>query len=122
MEMIWSVVRRGLSCWWEWVSRRRHAKREGAELAPGTNETLQMLSDFSRRPPEIREPLPMEVTNHVLEVPRSGRGPQWHDRGTLACAARKPISSSSLQSWPGQTSLRRCPKPMAEFVVSLQGV
>ena len=42
---------------------------EGAELAPGTNETLQMLSDHSRRPPEIREPLPVEVTNHVPEVP-----------------------------------------------------
>ena len=37
---------------------------EGAELAPGTTETLQMLSDQSRRPPEIREPLP-----HVPAVP-----------------------------------------------------
>ena len=42
---------------------------EGAELAPGTNETLQMLSDHSKRPPEIWEPLPVEVTNHVPEVP-----------------------------------------------------
>ena len=42
---------------------------EGAELALGTTETLQMLSDQSRRPPEIREPLPIEVTNHVLAVP-----------------------------------------------------
>ena len=42
---------------------------EGAELAPGTNETLQMLSDHPKRPPKIREPLPVEVTNHVLEVP-----------------------------------------------------
>ena len=34
---------------------------EGAELTPGTNVTLQMLSDHSKRPPEIREPLPAEV-------------------------------------------------------------
>ena len=47
---------------------------EGAELAPGTTETLQMLSDQSRRPPEIGEPLPIEVTNHMLAVPvRVGR-------------------------------------------------
>ena len=87
------------------VSSARQAL-EGAELAPGTNETLQMLSDHSKRPPE-REPLPAEVTNHVPEVSfelsekiflknlrtakrGSAAGP------TLACTARKPKVPGSL--------------------------
>ena len=78
---------------------------EGAELAPGTNETLQMLSDHSKRPPEIREPLPAEVSNHVSEVPfelsekiflenlrtakrGAAAGSSGHDHGTFACVAR----------------------------------
>ena len=69
MEMIRSVVPRRLKCWWGWEScpLARQAL-EGVELAPG-DETLQMSSDESRKPPEIRLPVPMEFTNHVLVVP-----------------------------------------------------
>ena len=79
------------------VSRRRHARRqgfdddlkrrvaraemlvhygelsssrqalEGASLAPGNQETLNMLRDESRRPPRLRDPLPEEVLNLVPE-------------------------------------------------------
>ena len=42
---------------------------DGVELAPRTNITLQRLSDHPRRPTKIREPLPMEVANHVPDVP-----------------------------------------------------
>ena len=68
MEMIRSVVPRRLKSWWEWEScpLARQAL-EGVELAPG-DETLQMSSDESRKPPEIRLPVPMEFTNHVLDV------------------------------------------------------
>ena len=79
------------------VSRRRHARRqgidddlkrrvaraemlvhygelssarqalEGASLAPGNQETLNMLRDESRRPPRLRDPLPEELLNLVPE-------------------------------------------------------
>ena len=40
---------------------------EGASLAPGNQETLNMLRDESRRPPRLRDPLPEELLNFVPE-------------------------------------------------------
>ena len=79
-------VAESVSCWSKETPRKvaRRAKRsaprmgelssalqalEGAELAPSTDDTLQMLSDHTRRPPRIREPLPREVANRSPEVP-----------------------------------------------------
>ena len=42
---------------------------EGAEVAPGTRETVDALRD--RRPTEPRDPLPGRVANHVLDSPVS---------------------------------------------------
>ena len=42
---------------------------EGAALAPGTNATLSMLTDESKRPARPREPLPREVLEHVPLLP-----------------------------------------------------
>ena len=40
---------------------------EGASLAPGNQEILNMLRDESRRPPRLRDPLPEELLNFVPE-------------------------------------------------------
>ena len=44
---------------------------EGAELARGTRETLDALKDRERRPPNLRDPLPDRVVNHVPHTPVS---------------------------------------------------
>ena len=41
---------------------------EGAALVPGTNATLSVLTDESKRPARPREPLPREVLKHVPPV------------------------------------------------------
>ena len=42
---------------------------EGAELAPGNQRTLDLLRDLARRPLVSREPLPIEVQEHVPNSP-----------------------------------------------------
>ena len=42
---------------------------EGADLAPGTMETLRELRDLVRRPARIRQPLPPQVTDHMPDRP-----------------------------------------------------
>ena len=42
---------------------------EGADLAPGTENTRRLLSDRNKRPPELLDPIPVEVANHVPPVP-----------------------------------------------------
>ena len=42
---------------------------EGADLAPGTMETLRELRDPVRRPARIRQPLPPQVTDHMPDRP-----------------------------------------------------
>ena len=42
---------------------------EGASVAPGSNQTLGMLSDPAKRPPILRDPIPEEVTRHVPSSP-----------------------------------------------------
>ena len=42
---------------------------EGAEVAPGTEDTLKKLSDTSKRPDRLRDPIPQEVMEHVPAVP-----------------------------------------------------
>ena len=42
---------------------------EGAEVAPGTRETVDALRE--RRPTEPRDPLPDRVANHVPDSPVS---------------------------------------------------
>ena len=70
MEMIWSVVRRGLSCWWEWVSRRRHAERWRAQRwHQGRMERCRCCQTFPRDHQRFGNLCPVKVTNHVLEVP-----------------------------------------------------
>ena len=38
---------------------------EGAAVAPGSNQTLTMLSDPAKRPPVLRDPIPDEVLHHA---------------------------------------------------------
>ena len=38
---------------------------EGAEIAPGTEETLSKLTDTSKRPDRLRDPIPREVIEHA---------------------------------------------------------
>ena len=42
---------------------------EGADLAPGTMETLRELRDPVRRPARIRQPLPPQVADHMPDRP-----------------------------------------------------
>ena len=42
---------------------------EGANLAPGAENTRRLLTDRNKRPPELLDPVPVEVANHVLPVP-----------------------------------------------------
>ena len=42
---------------------------EGAAVTPGSQETLSALSDPSKRPPLLRDPLPEEVANHFPRIP-----------------------------------------------------
>ena len=45
------------------------ASLDGEEVAPGSEKTLSMLSDPSKRPPTVRDPLPDDVVNHVPRTP-----------------------------------------------------
>ena len=38
---------------------------EGAEIAPGNDDILKQLSDTSKRPDKLRDPIPQEVLEHV---------------------------------------------------------
>ena len=38
---------------------------EGAEIAPGTKDTLSKLADISKRPDRLRDPIPREVMEHA---------------------------------------------------------
>ena len=42
---------------------------EGAEIAPGTQETLSKLTDTSKRPDRLRDPIPREVIEHAPTRP-----------------------------------------------------
>ena len=42
---------------------------EGAEIAPGTEETLSKLTDTSKRPDRLRDPIPREVIEHAPTRP-----------------------------------------------------
>ena len=42
---------------------------EGASVAPGSDQTLAMLSDPAKRPPVLRHPIPEEVSRHVPSSP-----------------------------------------------------
>ena len=42
---------------------------EGASVAPGSDQTLAMLSDPAKRPPVLRDPIPEEVSRHVPSSP-----------------------------------------------------
>ena len=42
---------------------------EGADLAPGTENTRRLLTDRNKRPPELLDPVPVEVANRVPPVP-----------------------------------------------------
>ena len=42
---------------------------EGEEVASGTRETLRMLSDESKRPRQLRDPIPPEIMGHIPQVP-----------------------------------------------------
>ena len=42
---------------------------EGEEVAPGTRETLQQLTDESKRPPRLRDAVPPEIMRHTPRVP-----------------------------------------------------
>ena len=44
---------------------------EGAEVAPGTQETLNALRNSQRRPTGLRDPLPEQVADHVPDNPVS---------------------------------------------------
>ena len=46
---------------------------EGAEIAPGTEETLSKLTDTSKRPDRLRDPIPREVIEHAPTI-RIGGG------------------------------------------------
>ena len=48
---------------------RGRAVLEAAELAPGTNETLEALRDPRCRPPRAREPIPIHLMDHVPDAP-----------------------------------------------------
>ena len=42
---------------------------EGADLAPGTENTKRLLTDRNKRPPELLDSIPTEVANNVPPVP-----------------------------------------------------
>ena len=42
---------------------------EGAEIAPGNDDTLKQLSDTSKRPDRLRDPIPPEVMEYVPTMP-----------------------------------------------------
>ena len=42
---------------------------EGVSVAPGSDQTLAMLSDPAKRPPVLRDPIPEEVSRHVPSSP-----------------------------------------------------
>ena len=42
---------------------------EGEAVAPGTRETLRSLTDESKRPPRLRDPIPREILDHSPPVP-----------------------------------------------------
>ena len=42
---------------------------EGEEIAPGTRATLQQLTDESKRPPRLMDPVPPEIMSHTPRVP-----------------------------------------------------
>ena len=42
---------------------------EGASVALGTEETRQSLTDRRKRPPELLDPILLDVANHVPSTP-----------------------------------------------------
>ena len=50
------------------VKKKKQAL-EGASLAPDTKETRQSLTDRKKRPPELLDPIPLDVANHVPSTP-----------------------------------------------------
>ena len=42
---------------------------EGEEVAPGTREILRKLTDESKRPRQLRDPIPPEIMGHTPQVP-----------------------------------------------------
>ena len=57
--------RRALRCVLDGELSAGRQALQGAELARGTRETLDALKDRERRPPNLRDPLPDRVVNHV---------------------------------------------------------
>ena len=63
--MIWSPGQLERRCWSIWGNSSARQALEGAAIAPGSNQTLTMLSDPAKRPPVLRDPIPDEVLHHV---------------------------------------------------------
>ena len=42
---------------------------EGEVIAPGTMATLRQLTDESKRPPRLMDPVPLEIMSHTQRVP-----------------------------------------------------
>ena len=106
------------------LSSARQALK-GEEVAPGTRETLRMLTDESKRPRQLRDPIPPEIMGHIPQVPfvhvfekrqigeeRSSWRTFWvpsgmtveHLRPILNSVRDQQLFFKLQRTWPGPTS------------------
>ena len=78
-------------CWLAWVKSSARQALEGADLAPGTENTRRLFTDRNKRPPELLDPIAVEVANHVPPVPFALDEDRFHKnlrvakRGAAGC-------------------------------------